>query len=115
MKSAASARCRNRNRAAGGKGLNMPEINSLIIFVAVLFVIFIVFKIFHLSLKLFFKLLLNALIGAALLIIFNYVFAGIFNWEFFAISINWVTALVTGILGIPGVIILLVIKLLMFF
>ena len=93
----------------------MPEINSLIIFIAVLFVIFIVFKIFHLSLKIFFKLLLNALIGAVILVIFNYVFAGIFNWNFFAISINWVTAIITGILGVPGVIIMLIIKLIMFF
>lgn len=93
----------------------MPELSSLFIFIAVLFVIFIVFKIFHLSLKLFFKLLLNALIGAVILFIFNFIFAGIFNWEFFAININWLTALVTGILGVPGVIILLIIRLIMFF
>lgn len=90
----------------------MPEINSLIIFIAVLFVLFIVFKIFHWSLKLFFKFLLNALIGAVILIIFNFVFAGLFHWKFFFIDINWITALVTGILGVPGVVILLVIKLL---
>ena len=93
----------------------MPELSSLFIFIAVLFVIFIVFKIFHLSLKLFFKLLLNAIIGAVILVIFNFIFAGIFNWEFFAININWLTALVTGILGVPGVIILLIIRLIMFF
>ena len=52
---------------------------GIITFIIVLFVIFLIFKIFKLSLELFFKLLLNALIGAVILFIFNYVFAGLFN------------------------------------
>ena len=84
---------------------------GIITFIIVLFVIFLIFKIFKLSLKLFFKLLLNAVIGAVILLIFNYVFAGLFNLAIFEIPINWLTALVTGVLGVPGVIILFIIHL----
>lgn len=82
---------------------------GLIIFIAVLFAIFIAFKLFGWSIKLFFKLLINALIGAAMIFVFNYVFAGLLNLKAFYIDINWLTSLVTGIFGIPGVIVLLVI------
>lgn len=85
---------------------------GILIFLLVLFVIFIIFKIFHLSLKIFFKLLVNALIGAALLFVFNFIFAGLLGLTFFAIPITWITALVTGILGVPGVIVLLLFSLL---
>ncbi|MCH5278470.1 MAG: pro-sigmaK processing inhibitor BofA family protein [Christensenellaceae bacterium] len=82
---------------------------GLITFIAVLFVIFIAFKLFGWSIKIFFKLLINALIGAAMIFVFNYVFAGLLNLKAFYIDINWLTSLVTGIFGIPGVIVLLVI------
>lgn len=82
---------------------------GLIIFIAVLFAIFIAFKLFGWSIKLFFKLLINALIGAAMIFVFNYVFAGLLNLKAFYIDINWLTSLITGIFGIPGVIVLLVI------
>ena len=51
------------------------------------------------------------MIGAVILFIFNYVFAGLFNLAIFEIPINWLTALVTGVLGVPGVIILFIIHL----
>lgn len=60
----------------------------------------------------FFKLLINALIGAALLFVFNFVFAGLLNLSFFYINITWLTALITGIFGVPGVVVLLIIGLL---
>lgn len=42
---------------------------QILTFIIVLAVIFIIFKIFNLSIKIFFKLLINALIGAALLFV----------------------------------------------
>ena len=84
---------------------------GIITFIIVLFVIFLIFKIFKLSLKLFFKLLLNAVIGAVILFIFNYVFAGLLNLAIFEILIFCLIAFVTGVLCVPGVIILFIIHL----
>lgn len=75
---------------------------QILTFIIVLAVIFIIFKIFNLSIKIFFKLLINALIGAALLFVFNFVFAGLLNLCFFYINITWLTALITGIFGVPA-------------
>lgn len=52
------------------------------------------------------KLLLNALVGFVGLFVFNFLgsFVGI------SLGLNWVNALVTGLLGFPGVILLLLIK-----
>lgn len=86
---------------------------GLIAFVGVLLLLFILFKLFGWSIKLFFRMLINALIGAVILIVFNFVFADIFNLEVFKIGINWITAIVTGVLGVPGVILLLILKLLL--
>ena len=61
---------------------------QILTFIIVLAVIFIIFKIFNLSIKIFFKLLINALIGAALLFVFNFVFAGLMNLSFFYINIT---------------------------
>ena len=85
---------------------------QILTFIIVLAVIFIIFKIFNLSIKIFFKLLINALIGAALLFVFHFVFAGLLNLSFFYINITWLTALITVIFGVPGVVVLLIIGLL---
>lgn len=61
----------------------------------------------------FIKLLINALIGAVILFIFNFVFAGLLNISALAIPITWWSALVTGIFGVPGVIVLLIISLIL--
>ncbi len=86
---------------------------GLIAFIGVLLLLFILFKLFGWSIKLFFRMLINAIIGAVMLIVFNFVFADIFNLEVFRIGINWITAIVTGVLGVPGVILLLILKLLL--
>lgn len=86
---------------------------SLIAFIGILLLLFILFKLFGWSIKLFFRMLINAIIGAVMLIVFDFVFADIFNLEIFRIGINWITAIVTGVLGVPGVILLLILKLLL--
>jgi len=52
------------------------------------------------------KLLLHALLGYAFLFIFNFVGA----WVDLSLGLNWVNAIVTGVLGVPGVVLLLLIK-----
>ncbi len=89
------------------------QLSALLVFAAVLVVLFLIFKVFHLSIKVFIKLLINALIGAVILFIFNFVFAGLLNISALAIPITWWSALVTGIFGVPGVIVLLIISLIL--
>lgn len=87
-------------------------ITAVITFTVVIFVICLLFKIFGWSVKILFKLLLNAFLGCALLFIFNFLFAGLLNLQIFEIPITGFTALLTGILGIPGVVLLLIFNLL---
>lgn len=54
------------------------------------------------------KIIFNTLIGGIALAIINF-FGGFFN---FHIALNVVTAMVAGILGIPGVLLLVVLKIL---
>ena len=91
----------------------MPELSiptGIIVFVGVLLVLYLVFKVLKLSIKLFVKLLINALIGAVLLFVFNFVFASLLHMQVFYIPINWITTTVTGLLGVPGVLLLLLFK-----
>ena len=53
-----------------------------------------------------FKLLLHAVFGFVFLFIFN--FFG--NFIGLSLGINWLNAIVTGVLGIPGVILLLLLN-----
>ena len=53
-----------------------------------------------------FKLLLHVVSGFIFLGIFNFVGARVG----LSIAVNWVSALISGVLGMPGVILLLIIK-----
>ena len=53
-----------------------------------------------------FKLLLHALFGYIYLFLFNFVGA----WFGLSLEITWVSAIVSGLLGVPGVVILLLLK-----
>ncbi len=68
-------------------------------------------RIFTLPIKFFFKLLWSTFVGFLLLIVFN-ALGGMIG---LTIAVNVVTALTVGILGIPGLILLLLIKWLFFF
>ncbi len=69
--------------------------------------IYLIGRIFLLPIRLVFKLIYNALIGGVMLWALNFVGA----YFGFTLAINPVTALVAGFLGIPGVILLVLIKL----
>ena len=84
------------------------EYNSIIAFVACLFFLFIVGKIFIVPLKLILKLVLNSILGGAIIYIINIV-GGFFN---FHIGLNIITSIIVGLLGIPGSILIILIKLL---
>lgn len=67
----------------------------------------IVGRIFIFPLKKIFKLIVNSVIGAALIYVINIVGSSL-N---FHIGLNWWTILCSGLLGIPGVILVIIIKL----
>jgi inhibitor of the pro-sigma K processing machinery len=64
------------------------------------------FKILKTPLKWVFKLLLNTLTGFLALIVLN--FFG--SWVGITLGVNWINALVVGVLGLPGVVLLLLLK-----
>ena len=84
----------------------MDVLGSVVAFGAGLLVLWLVFKILSLPIRILFRLLINAVIGAVILIIFNFLgdFIGL------SIVINPVTAVVTGLLGVPGVILLVILQ-----
>ena len=55
-------------------------------------------RLFTKSIKWIFKLLLNTALGYVLLFVVNFVG----SWVGISITVNWFTALVVGVLGIPG-------------
>lgn len=69
--------------------------------------LYIIVKVFSWPIKILFKLIVNAVLGAFFLIVLNFVgkYFGLY------IGINAVTSLIAGFFGIPGVIFLIVFKL----
>lgn len=91
-------------------GLSLIGSIPLVAVCIFLCVLFVVFRIFRVSIKILWRLLINGLIGAGLLCLFDIVFATYLGMDFFYIPITWPSALVAGILGIPGVLLLLALK-----
>ena len=84
------------------------DLGIILAYTAGIMIIFMTSWIFLKPLKFIGKIILNSLIGALVLIIFNYFgqYTGVY------IGVNEFTALFIGILGIPGFIALLLVKLL---
>lgn len=84
------------------------DYNSIIAFIACIFFIFIVGKIFILPLKTILKFILNSVAGGIIIFIINLI-GGLWN---FHIGLNIFTSIIVGILGVPGTILVIMIKLL---
>ena len=84
--------------------MNLLINGIILIFICLLAAGFV--KLFKEPMKLAFKVLLNILIGFIALILINFFgsFIGI------SIGINWINALIIGLLGVPGVALLLVLQ-----
>lgn len=80
--------------------------SSVISFVIGVFILYVLGSILLLPIKILFKLIGNAIAGGLLLVIFN-IFGGLIGLN---IIITPVTAIFVGLLGIPGVILLLLFK-----
>ena len=76
------------------------EIFSFFIAMVILYV---VLKILTVPVKIIIKLLINAFVGGVVLYIINLIGASLG----FTLTINWITSLIVGFLGVPGVIIVI--------
>ncbi len=69
-------------------------------------VLFIVLKLLALPMKIIIKLVINGLVGGLVIFIVNLIGA---NFGFM-IDLNWITALIVGFLGVPGVVIVAILQ-----
>lgn len=81
-------------------------LSGILMIAAGIFVLWLIIKLFLTPLRWIFKLLINTAVGFAALWVLN------FFGDFIGISLglNWINALVVGVLGFPGVVLLLVLK-----
>ena len=82
------------------------EFINILTYIAGLCVIFVLCRIFIVPLKIMFKLLLNSFLGALIILIINFI-GNFFN---FHIGLNFFTIIFVSILGIPGAILLTIIR-----
>ena len=76
---------------------------SIILFAVALAVILLVLKLIGKSVKILIGILVNSLVGFIVLFILNALG--------FGVAVNWISALIVGLLGIPGLIIVLILQL----
>jgi inhibitor of the pro-sigma K processing machinery len=88
--------------------VGIADVGVILAYSAGIMLIFMISWLFVKPFKFLGRLILNSLLGALFLMIFNYFgkYTGIF------IGVNEVTALLLGILGIPGFLAILLVKLL---
>ncbi len=85
------------------------QFNTIITFLACIIFIFIFGKIFIWPLKNILKLVFNSILGGIIIYIINLV-----GMNFgFHIGLNIITSLIVGILGVPGAILLIILKIIL--
>lgn len=82
---------------------------AFLVYFGCIVMIFVVGKLCIWPLKKILKLVFNSIVGGVLIYVINLIGSG-FN---FHIGLNWGTILCSGVLGIPGVILLIVLKLIL--
>lgn len=82
------------------------DTNTIIVYVACICFLFIFGRLFLVPIKSLLKLVINSLLGGVLIYLINLV-GGMFS---FHIGLNYITAIFAGILGIPGAILLVLLK-----
>lgn len=85
------------------------ELSVVLPFLGAILAIFIILKILSAPFKLIIKLVVNGLIGGVIIYVINWIGAS-FS---FALPLEWWSAILVGLLGIPGAIILVLIQLFM--
>ena len=81
------------------------DFSVILPFLGAVLVVFLVLKLLSAPLKLIIKIVLNGLIGGVIIFLINWIGAG-FG---FTLPLEWWSAILVGLLGVPGVIILAII------
>lgn len=84
------------------------DTNTIITYLACICFLFIFGRLFVLPIKTILKLVINSIFGGILIYGINWI-GSIFS---FHIGLNFITAILVGILGVPGAVLLVIIKLL---
>lgn len=79
---------------------------NIIIYLACICFLFLIGRIFIVPIKTILKLVINSLIGGVLIYIINLI-GSVYE---FHIGLNYITSICIGVLGIPGTILLIVLK-----
>lgn len=82
------------------------ELSTLLAFAVGVMVLCIILKIISFPIRKIIKLVINAIIGGIVLLCVNYFGAAVG----FVLTINWLSALIVGVFGIPGVIIVAILQ-----
>ena len=86
--------------------IRMDPVVAIVAFAAGILILWLVCRLLSFPLKVVWKLLLNAVLGAVALFLFDLI-GGFFD---VSLPINWLNALVAGVFGVPGVILLLILQ-----
>ena len=77
---------------------------SALLIIGIVLVLFVILKLFKVSFKIIWKLIVNALVGGTVLWLLNLI-PGV------DMPINWLTTILTGLFGIPAVIVIFIVSL----
>ncbi len=86
------------------------ELNVILAYVFGLVLLYLLGWVFIISTKLLIKLIINSVLGVIFLIVFNLIAGTFFD---FSIGVNPLSALTVGFLGVPGMLLLIVLKLIL--
>ena len=75
-----------------------------LLIIGIVLVLFVILKLFKVSFKIIWKLIVNALVGVNVLRLLNLI-PGV------DMPINWLTTILTGLFGIPAVIVIFIVSL----
>ena len=84
------------------------DFNNIIAYIACIFFLFIFGKVFIVPIKTILKLVINSVLGGVVIFLINFI-GTYFN---FHIGLNLVTSIFVGLLGIPGAVVVVLLKLL---
>ncbi|MFR1553322.1 MAG: pro-sigmaK processing inhibitor BofA family protein [Coriobacteriales bacterium] len=77
---------------------------GILVMLGVILAAWVLLKLFKVSFKIIWKLLVNALIGGLVLFVLNFI-PGV------NMPINWLTTILTGLFGVPAVLVIFIISL----
>lgn len=82
------------------------EYGTMFAYLTGVIILFFLGKFFAAPMKIIGKLMFNSLLGGLVILIINF----IGNFINFSIALNFITAFITGALGVPGVLLIIILK-----